>query len=156
MITLAGFPLTTDMEFTGWLQNTASPAPGVPAPKDLGCSGIGPCRLTLNEDVTILGNYWPANRIRLGRLRRNLNSGGGELLVTLPAPGVLSVAGNQVRGFRDSNVEGGTVRVPLVPRSLTARKLARSSKAKAKLWIRFRPAGGRGRTEVRVVTLRKR
>jgi len=156
VVTLTGFPLSSDMEFTGWLQNTGPQAPGLPFPQTLDCFGVGPCQLTLNEDLTVNGTYWPASRIRIGKLKHDLSDGAAKLFVMLPAAGVLSISSRGIKAFQEPQARPGALQLPLAPRPWAARKLAWTGKVTVQLRIKFRPFGGTARFVAKALTLRKR
>lgn len=145
VVTLTAFPLLSEYEFTGW-----EGGPGCFKSQPL------PCSVTLDQDLFVWSLAWPAKRFGRGKLKRDPRTGAATLPLWLPATGVLSLASSDVEAKRYSQAAAGKFSLPLVPRPWTRRNLARTGMAKAKLWITFRPNGGRSETAVEVVTLRRR
>jgi hypothetical protein len=155
-VTLTGSPLHPNMEFAGWLRSPLSGPTGSVFSSSLPCTGIGPCQLVLDEDMTVYGTYVSSNHIQLGKVKRDLQDGSARLFVKLPAEGEVSIAGRGVEPFRDEQAQPGRLRLPLKPKSQTQRRLARTGKAKVGLRVKFRPPGNRARSTFKSVTLRLR
>jgi hypothetical protein len=163
VVTLTGIPLRPNMEFTGWRRGVGpppalGPPPVAPAPTDLPCPNPGksPCQLALNEDFTIYGTYQLSNEVRFGKLKRNLGEGTAKLFLGLRAAGSLSLTSPAVKAFRESEAKPGTVRLPLIPKGTTKRRLEQTGKARVALRIKFRASGNNAETTIRQVMLRRK
>jgi hypothetical protein len=110
----------------------------------------------MNEDFTIYGTYQLSDEVRFGKLKRNLGDGTAKLFLGLRASGALSLGSRAVKAFRESEAKPGTLRLPLIPKGATKRRLERTGKARVALRIKFRAAGNIAETTVRRVTLRQR
>lgn len=113
------------------------------------------CQLTLNEDITIYGTYQLSSRIQLGKLKRDLRDGTAKLFIRLLAAGSFSMTSSGVKAFREPEAKPGTLRLPLLPKGKTTRRLAQIGKAEVMLRIKFRASGNTARTVVKTVTLRQ-
>jgi hypothetical protein len=95
----------------------------------------------------------PPSAFSLGKLQRNRKRGTATLLVTLPAPGTLALAG---RGLvpRPAHAAGpGTAKLVLKARGRWKRKLERTGSVKLRARVTFTPTGGDPSTVTRTVKL---
>lgn len=118
------------------------------------CATTNGCGFALESDTTVFAKSAYQNEISVLRLARDLHTGGGELVVSLPGEGVLSMSGRGLESLHRTPLPSGQASIPLVPRGELAQRLLRKGSATTTLVIRFRPSkGANPRTIERKVTL---
>ena len=98
----------------------------------------------------------PSNRIKVGKLRRNLRKGTATLLVTVPGPGQLTMSGRGLKKVSKAVAKAGKVKLPVRLLGAAKRKLARSGKAKVKAKLSFTPTGGTAASQVKALVLKRK
>jgi hypothetical protein len=107
----------------------------------------------------------PSNQFSFGKLKRNTKKGTATLAVSVPGPGSLDLTGKGVKAQRTGAVArlpakavtaAGTVKLKIVPKGKTKKKLSKSGSAKVKLTVTFTPTGGAAASQKKTVKLKKR
>jgi hypothetical protein len=139
---------------------------GVSRPQGSGCD-IGAFELAAPPSNPAL----PSNAFRFGKLKRNKKKGIAFLIVFVPGPGQVGLAGKGIKRFplastaaarKSIATAGGRVKLKVKPakKGKKARKLRhalnRKGKAKVKVRVTYLPTGGTANTRARKVKLIKR
>lgn len=95
----------------------------------------------------------PSNEFRIGRLSLNRRRGTAALAVSVPGPGRLVLSGKGVGRAVKRPRRAATVKVPIVARGRTRRRLMRLGAAHVLLAIAFTPNDGDARVKRKRVTL---
>ena len=95
-----------------------------------------------NSRLNVKAVVEPSNVITLGALTRNVNKGTANLLVTVPGPGELSLAGTKVTTA--NTALGGPVDVTLKIKAAgkAKKKLRKTGKVKASVDVSYTPTNG--------------
>jgi hypothetical protein len=126
----------------------------IPSP----CSGSGGCAFTLTEDTNVGAVFEPNNEFTVTEVVRDRRDGRGELLISIPGPGVIGMRSNGLKGYGVGPVPAGVVKIPLVPTKRVAKVLRRRGRATVSVKVSF-VATGRptpGVVQVPVTLFRKR
>lgn len=95
----------------------------------------------------------PSSAIKLGRLVKNAKKGTATLLVTVPGPGQMVLAGKGLRKVARAPKGAATLKLPVVPVGSAKRKLAVLGGLKLAVTVRFAPTGGSAAKKTRSVKL---
>jgi hypothetical protein len=99
----------------------------------------------------------PSNNLRITQTTRNEREGTAQLLVRVPNPGGVVLAGTgQVRRATARARAVGSVRLTVRPRGRALRRLDETGRARLRVAVTFTPDAGRPNTVISRVTLVKR
>jgi hypothetical protein len=104
----------------------------------------------------------PSNRFSFGRLKLNRRKGTATLIVNLPGPGTVGLAGKGIAGLpAQAKASGavtaaGPVKLSIKAKGKARRKLNRTGKVKVKAMVTYVPTGGTPNTEAKPIKLIKR
>jgi DNA-binding beta-propeller fold protein YncE len=98
----------------------------------------------------------PSNRFSFGGLKLNRGAGVATLVVRVPGPGSLSLAGKGIRKAQRAVAAAGAVRLPIRLVGSAKRKLSATGKATVRATVTFTPTGGKAGVQSKVLTLRKK
>jgi hypothetical protein len=98
----------------------------------------------------------PANNFRFAKLTLNRHKGTATLVVELPGPGALVLAGKKLKRVRRNASAAVRVRLPLRARRKPARELRRRGRLNATATVTYTPTGGQPRTKSRRIVLKRR
>jgi hypothetical protein len=84
----------------------------------------------------------PSNRIKFGKLKRNLKRGTVVLSLTVPGAGKLTLSGKAVRRVTMTAHAAGPLKLRIVPTGRSKMTLGRQGKVKLSVTIGFAPTGG--------------
>ena len=114
------------------------------------CNGGAGASTTLNVRVKA-----PSNNFSFGRIKLNRKRGTASLQVRLPGPGVVKLAGKNVRGARKTVKKAGKSALSVRITGKAKRALSGRGVVKVKAKVTYRPKYGKPRTKTRTVTLRR-
>jgi hypothetical protein len=97
----------------------------------------------------------PSNAAVLGRFLRNTKTGTGKLLVTVPGPGILNLAGKGVGKSTASAGKAGTVQLSVRATGKAKKRLKAKGKARVTAVVTFVPNGGDAATQSRKLLLKR-
>lgn len=121
----------------GAYQLTSSPVPPCAPPAgSAGGSGGG------NAGGGAGSGGLPSNRIKFGKLKRNLKRGTAVLSLTVPGAGKLTLSGKAVRKVTMTAHAAGPLKLRIVPTGRSKMTLGRQGKVKLSVTIGFAPTGG--------------
>jgi hypothetical protein len=148
VVTLTANP-ASGSTFTGW--------------SGAGCSGAGPCTVTLNSDqvvtATFSANAPPSNEFTLGKPKLNKKKGTATLPVTVPSAGKLTLSGKGLKPIMKvggQEIAGpGTVKLLIKATGKAKKKLKSKGKAKFKATVTFTPTGGSANSQTAKIKLVK-
>lgn len=95
----------------------------------------------------------PSNRVKLGKLRRNLNKGTAVLTVTVPGAGKLSLSGKAVRRVTKNARGAAHLNLRIVPRGRFKTNLGAKGTVRFSVTVTFTPTGGTAAKVPRKLTL---
>ena len=100
----------------------------------------------------------PSNRFRLIDKRRNKRRGTAKMIVRVPGPGSMKLAGKSLAEVsrRATGANSSKLRLKVKPRGRLRNKLERRGRATARPKLTYEPAGGTERTKGKRVVLRLR
>jgi virginiamycin B lyase len=108
----------------------------------------------------------PSNVFTIGKAKLNRKKGTATLPVTVPGPGTLVLSGKGLKQQRPRQSAGarvskavsaaGTVKLRVVPKGRTKRKLRRTGRAKVRPTITFTPTGGSAAAQRKTIKLVRR
>jgi hypothetical protein len=101
-----------------------------------GTSGIA------TATVSVAAAPPPSNRFSLGALRRFKRTGTASLVVNVPGPGRVALAGRGVRPANDETIDPGPVTLRVRSRGKALGRLRRRGSAGVRLTVTFTPLGG--------------
>jgi hypothetical protein len=144
----AAFPVGTGM--------TIVAAPG-PRAEFVGwtgaCSGVDPtCTVTVDRELQANAKFLPSHAFTLGKVRHR--KGRTAQSATVENTGSVSVAGKGIVARKVAARKAGKVRLPLVARGATLRKLEATGVAKVLVRVTYTPDGGTPKKVTETVTLR--
>jgi hypothetical protein len=135
----------------------AAPAPGSSFAgfSGSGCSGTGPCTVTVSSDQSVTATFAASNDFRLGKLRLNRKDGTAKLPVSVPGPGRLLLTGKAITTQAKSASSRATIVLLVKPTRSTSHKLRRNGTAKVTARVTYTPTGGQRRTVSKTLTLKR-
>ncbi len=102
------------------------------------------------------GGGAPSNRIKLGKLKRNLKSGTAVLSLTVPGAGKLTLSGRGLKKVSMTAHAAGLLKLRLVPTGSSKKRLGSQGKVKLPVTIGFAPTGGAAAQIQKKLTLLER
>jgi hypothetical protein len=128
--------------FTEWgFRNTGYSGPSnalspvvIPSP----CSGTAGCSFTLTEDTNVGAVFEPIDEATALEVVRDRKTGKGELVVSVPGTGWLTMVSPGLRTYVVGQVAAGVVHIPLVPRKRIAKALRKRGHATVSVEVGFR------------------
>ena len=117
------------------------------------CNGTSKATATTDVDLTTPIPPSPSNQFAFGKLKRNKEKGTATLAVDLPGPGVLGLAGKNLKP--QSLTVTGDASLKIKPKGKAKKKLKEKGKAKVKARVTFTPTGGTANTQQKPLKLKR-
>ncbi|MBS1894538.1 MAG: hypothetical protein JST59_24820 [Actinobacteria bacterium] len=116
------------------------------------CAGIGPtCTVTVDKELRANAKFLPSHAFTLGKVKRR--KAGTVQTATVENSGSVSIAGKGVVAGKVAAKKAGKVKLPLVARGATLRKLETDGVAKTLVRVTYRPDGGTPKIVTETVTI---
>src|SRR5262245_12910841 len=122
---------------------------------NLGDGESGPFLPLDEKDVNVSAVVSPSNDFTLGKAKRKRKKGTATLAATVPNPGVLTLAGRDIKGAGAASAAGGgTIKFRIKAVGAQRSKLARKGTVKVTPTITYTPTGGDPNAQSVTVKLR--